>query len=178
MSSIIQKAKDFATNAHQNQTEKDVYKTPYIFHLQRVARLVQLSRGSEEEIASAWLHDTVEDTNVSIEDIKNEFGDQIAKIVDGLTDLPEWSKLPNMDRKLAQAARVSKESESVRRVKLADQISGGKLDARNTLYDITTRKQQFEGVTIVAQACKGVSEGLDNLFDEISIEIKWFLDHS
>ena len=178
MTSIIQKAKDFATIAHQNQTEKDVYKTPYIFHLQRVAKLVQLSGGSEEEIASAWLHDTIEDTTTTIEDIKNEFGNQIAKIVDGLTDLPEWSKLSDIDRKLAQAARVSEESKSVRRVKLADQISGGELDARNTLYDINTRRKLFEGVTIVAQACRGISEGLDNLFDEISIEIKWFFDHS
>ena len=178
MSSIIQKAKDFATKAHQTQTEKDLYKTPYIFHLQRVARLVQLSGGSEEEIAAAWLHDTVEDTNITIEDIKNEFGDQIAEIVNGLTDLPEWSKLSYMDRKRAQATRVSKESESVRRVKLADQISGGELDARNTLYNIDTRKQQFEGVTIVAKACEGVSEGLDSLFDEIFMEIKWFLNHS
>ena len=83
-----------------------------------------------------------------------------------------------VDKKNAQAERISKESESVRRVKLADQISGGELDAKNTLIDISIRKQKIEGVKKVAEACKGISVGLDALFDETYEEIIWFLDHS
>lgn len=57
-----EKAKLFAQKAHKSHTENNKYKTPYIFHLQKVAALVELSDGSENEIAAAWLHDTIEDT--------------------------------------------------------------------------------------------------------------------
>ena len=178
METLIEKAKRFAKEAHKNHTENDSLKTPYFFHLQRVARLVQLSGGTDDEIASAWLHDTVEDTDVTIEDIQKEFGDNIASIVDGLTDLLEWSKLSISEKKLAQAERISNENNSVKRVKLADQISGGELDAKNILMSKQERLERFEGVKKVANACKGVSQGLNNLFSEISEEIDWYLTNS
>ncbi len=178
METIIEKAKNFAKKAHKNHTENDNLKTPYFFHLQRVARLVQLSGGTDDEIASAWLHDTVEDTDVTIDDIRKEFGDNICYIVDGLTDLPEWSNLPTAERKSVQAERISKEGNSIKRVKLADQISGGELDARNLLLNRNERLERFEGVKKVANACKGVSQDLDNFFSEISEEIDWYLANS
>lgn len=175
---IIEKAKAFATKAHENHTESDKYKTPYIFHLQRVSAMVALSGGSEEEIASAWLHDTIEDTGTKLEDIEREFGADIAGIVNGLTDLPEWDSLSVADKKVAQAERISKESESVRRIKLADQISGGELDARNELLPIEKRREKLKGVNKVAEACSGVSKELDNLFDAVYMELDWFLNKS
>jgi (p)ppGpp synthase/HD superfamily hydrolase len=178
METLIEKAKQFAKEAHKNHTENDALKTPYYFHLQRVASLVQLSGGSEEEIASAWLHDTVEDTGVTIEDIEREFGKNIATIVNGLTDLPEWSSLPVGERKRKQAEKISKENESVRRVKIADQISGGELDARNTLMSKEERLERFEGVKKVANACRGVSKELDHLFASVSEEMAWLLANS
>ncbi len=105
METLVEKAKRFAKEAHKNHTEKDELKTPYFFHLQRVARLVQLSGGTDEEIAAAWLHDTVEDTSVTLEDIKRGFGENVAEIVDGLTDLPGWENLPITERKTIQAER-------------------------------------------------------------------------
>lgn len=108
MTTLIEKAKQFAKEAHKNHTESDAFKTPYYFHLQRVASLVQLSGGSEEEIAAAWLHDTVEDTGVTIEDIEREFGKHIATMVNGLTDSPEWKNLPVGERKAIQAEKFLK----------------------------------------------------------------------
>lgn len=178
MSTLIEKAKAYATEAHKNHTESDKYKTPYIFHLQRVSAMVALSGGSEEEIASAWLHDTIEDTGTTLEDIEREFGSNIAGIVNGLTDLPEWDNLSVMDKKLAQAERISKESESVRRIKLADQISGGELDARNELIPIEKRREKIKGVKKVAEACSGISKELDNLFSAVYMELDWFLHNS
>lgn len=178
MSTLIEKAKAFAKEAHKNHTESDKYKTPYIFHLQRVSAMVALSGGSEEEIASSWLHDTIEDTGTKLEDIERDFGSQIAGIVNGLTDLPEWDTLSVMDKKIAQAERISKESESVRRVKLADQISGGELDARNELIPIEKRREKLKGVKKVAEACSGVSKELDNLFNAVYMELDWFLNNA
>jgi len=175
METLIEKAKRFAKEAHKNHTEKDLLKTPYYFHLQRVARLVQLSGGSDDEIASAWLHDTVEDTNTTIEDIEKEFGNNIANIVNGLTDLPQWDNLTAEDKKIARAERISKESDSIKHVKLADQISGGELDAKNTLMSKEDRIKRFNGVKKVANVCKGVSKHLDNLFIEVNEEIDWYL---
>lgn len=175
---IIEKARVFATEAHKNHTESDKYKTPYIFHLQRVSALVALSGGSEDEIASAWLHDTIEDTDTTLENIEREFGANIAGIVNGLTDLPEWDSLSVMDKKVAQAERISKESESVRRVKLADQISGAELDARNELIPIEKRREKIKGVKKVAEACSGISNELDSLFNALYMELDWFLHNS
>lgn len=178
MDNVVKKAKEFAENAHKNHTEDDTLKTPYIFHLQKTATLVRLSGGSEDEIAAAWLHDTVEDTEVTLLDIIREFGDAIAEIVDGLTDLPEWKDLPFKERKKLQAERVSKESDSVRRVKIADQISGGELDARNVLFNKELRKEKLECVAGVARACNGVSMELDALFESVYQELVWFLNHT
>ena len=175
---LVEKAKDFATKAHKDHTENDKYKTPYIFHLQRTAALVELSGGLDEEIASAWLHDTVEDTNTTLEDIEKAFGSRVAEIVNGLTDLPEWNSLSTEDKKIAQAKRVSQESNSVRRVKLSDQISGGELDARNELIPIQERREKLKGVKKVAEECFGVSKELDNLFNAMYSELGWFLSES
>lgn len=175
---IIEKAKDFATKAHRNHTESDSLKTPYIFHLQRFASLVALSGGSDEEIASAWLHDTIEDTGTKLEDIERDFGSKVAEIVNGLTDLPEWDSLSVTDKKIAQAERISKESESVCRIKLADQISGGELDARNELILIEKRREKLKGVKKVTEACSGISKEFDNLFNAVYMELDWFLNNA
>ena len=177
MENLVQKAQVFAEKAHQNHTENDSLKTPYIFHLRRVAALVALSGGSDEEIAAAWLHDTIEDTNVTLKDIEREFGGAVARIVSGLTDLPEWENLEVLEKKKAQAERISKESDSVKRVKICDQMSGGELDAHNDLLGKEHRKTKLEGVELVAQACADVSPELDELFEAIYEECKWYLEH-
>lgn len=176
MENLVQKAQAFAEKAHQNHTENDSLKTPYIFHLRRVAALVELSGGSNEEIAAAWLHDTIEDTSVSFEDIEREFGGAVAGIVRGLTDLPGWDNLEVFEKKKAQAGRISKESNSVKRVKICDQMSGGELDAHNELLGKAYRKTKLEGVRLVAQACAGVSVELDKLFEAVYQECKWYLE--
>ncbi len=177
MENLVQKAQAFAEKAHQNHTENDTLKTPYIFHLRRVAALVALSGGSDEEIAAAWLHDTVEDTSTTLTQIEQEFGDIVAGVVNGLTDLPEWDSLEAFEKKKAQAERISKESDSVKRVEICDQMSGGELDARNDLLGKEHRKTKLEGVKLVAQACADVSPELDELFEAIYEECKWYLEH-
>jgi (p)ppGpp synthase/HD superfamily hydrolase len=163
---LIKKAADFATKAHEGQVEKDIAKTPYILHSKKVAELVALSGGSKEEIASAWLHDVVEDTPIIIEIIEQEFNSEIAKIVKGLTDLPSFSELSVEQRKQKQADHIAMENDSVRRVKLADQISAIELDGYNTLLDSDHRIAYLKGAKKIADKCKGISPFLDDLFTE------------
>ena len=147
---IITKAKELAEQAHKDHVRNDETKTPYILHLAEVVELVTESGGSEEEIVAGWLHDVVEDTPTT-----------------GLTDLPEWLTLTLQERKLKQAERVAHESASVKRVKLADQVSNiqivgmGNLNfvmAENYAYLDTARK--------IAEVCQGISPYLDKLFIE------------
>lgn len=162
---VVTKAKEFAAHAHKDHVRNDEKKTPYIFHLEEVAELVKDSGGSEQEIAAAWLHDSVEDTETTIQDIKKEFGDEITEIVAGVTDLPEWSSLSLEERKTKQAERVARESNSIKRVKLADQSSNVKIVG--SLNDNFTLDEKFiyiDAAKRIARACKGVSPFLDKLF--------------
>ena len=68
--------KEFALNAHRYQTRKGKI-TPYSFHLYLVNNILESLTEDPDIIATGWLHDTVEDTDVSMEDIKREFNDEI-----------------------------------------------------------------------------------------------------
>ena len=88
---LIRKALDIAIDAHSSQTRKSG--KPYIFHPISVAKIVASKIGLDaQSIASALLHDVVEDTKYSIEKIEEIFGKEIAKIVDGLTKISKLKK--------------------------------------------------------------------------------------
>lgn len=165
MDNLVVRAEAFATKAHEGQTEKDGAKTPYIHHVKKVAELVATSGGTPTEIAAAWLHDVVEDTNISLETIEKEFGADVAHIVSALTDLPEYANLPTAERKQKQADHIAKTSSSARRVKLADQISAIELDSKNELIDKETRRDYVRGCRKIADSCKGITPPLDEKFD-------------
>jgi len=88
MESLAQTALVFATAAHAAVGQMRKYTDdPYIVHPIRVATTVAKFGGTDEMIAAAYLHDVVEDTGVSINDIQDMFGPAVALIVDGLTDV-------------------------------------------------------------------------------------------
>jgi (p)ppGpp synthase/HD superfamily hydrolase len=85
MNSLIDTASAFAINAHGSQTRKDGV-TPYHEHLKNVVeKLKEYEITDTETLASAWLHDVVEDTDVTFDDIRKLFGDKVAGYVDILT---------------------------------------------------------------------------------------------
>ena len=83
---IIERAFNFARNAHRGVRRRSG--EPYILHPIAVARIVceEIGLGSTS-ICAALLHDVVEDTEYTVEDIRNIFGDKIAQIVEGLTKI-------------------------------------------------------------------------------------------
>lgn len=164
---IVTKAKEFASEVHKDHVRNDEVKTPYIFHLEEVAELIKESGGSDLEIAAGWLHDTVEDTQTTIEDIFREFGKEIGDIVEGVTDLLEWLPLPLEERKAKQAERVAVESSSIRRVKLADQTSNVRIvGLANDNFPMDIKFIYIDSAKRIAEACRGVSPYLDTLFAE------------
>src|SRR6476661_2914435 len=84
--SSIRRAFEIAVEAHRDMRRKSG--EPYILHPLAVARIVveEIGLGVRSTICSL-LHDTVEDTDISLEDVQKEFGGEIAKIVDGLTKI-------------------------------------------------------------------------------------------
>lgn len=108
----------FATKAHEGQVRKYTGE-PYIQHCIAVCRLVEEYGGSTEMCAAALLHDTVEDCDVSIDDIQREFGDTVAEYVWYLTKPPVFvgnrAKRKEMDR-----ARLREAPVEVRLIKIMD----------------------------------------------------------
>lgn len=83
---IVQKAFDFANSAHQGIRRRSG--EPYIIHPLEVAKIVVTDIGlGYKSIATALLHDVVEDTDYTVEDIRNLFGEKIASLVEGLTKI-------------------------------------------------------------------------------------------
>lgn len=88
---IIKRAKNFATDKHQNQKRKFTNE-PYIVHSQSVANLVEKYGGDINMIAAAWLHDTLEDTDTTLDELKDHFNNNITQYVLELTSEPIQDK--------------------------------------------------------------------------------------
>ena len=82
---IVEKALVFAVNAHSGQRRKGS-DTPYILHPAEVAAIAATMTDDEELLAACILHDTVEDTDTTAEDIRRAFGDRVADFVAGDTE--------------------------------------------------------------------------------------------
>lgn len=114
---VVQKAFDFANEAHKNVRRRSG--EPYILHPIAVAKIVVNDIGlGYKSIAAALLHDVVEDTAYTTDDIRNLFGDKIASLVDGLTKIK--NVLDNQDRrnKSADAHPESMQAENFKRILL------------------------------------------------------------
>src|SRR5690606_5102315 len=86
----LRRAFEIAVEAHRHQRRKSG--EPYILHPLAVAKIVASEIGlGTTSVLCALLHDTVEDTEVTLQDIKREFGDEITAIIDGLTKINKIS---------------------------------------------------------------------------------------
>jgi (p)ppGpp synthase/HD superfamily hydrolase len=86
--SLIDRAKTYAIEAHRRIDHRRKYTClPYEMHLKAVAELVTSVTDDPVTIAAAWLHDTVEDTPVTIEEVEDQFGAEVAALVADMTDI-------------------------------------------------------------------------------------------
>jgi len=117
---LIDKAKMFAEVAHAGQTRK-YSDDPYITHPIRVSEIVAHNQGTDEMIAAALLHDVVEDTPVTHDEILDKFGADVSDLVFGLTDV-DLSMGNRKTRKALDRDRIASSSADVQLIKLADFI--------------------------------------------------------
>ena len=121
---MVERARVFATAAHAavGQTRKYTFE-PYIVHPAEVASIVATVPHTEAMIAAAWLHDTVEDTGVTIEVIRAEFGAEVAELVGWLTDVSRPEHGNRAHRKALDRAHSAMAPGEAQTVKLADLIA-------------------------------------------------------
>ena len=119
----FEKALVYATRLHANQVRKGT-KVPYLSHLLSVAALVIENGGDEDQAIAALLHDAVEDQGGKprLEEIRQMFGNKVARIVDGCTDAYNFPKPPWRERKENYLLRLREEPPEVRLVSLADKV--------------------------------------------------------
>jgi guanosine-3',5'-bis(diphosphate) 3'-pyrophosphohydrolase len=162
------KALAFAAHKHKDQRRKDVDASPYINHPISLADIL-CNEGhitDIETICGALLHDTVEDTETTAEELEREFGKTISNIVMDVTD---DKTLPKAARKQAQIDHAAYISEKAKLVKLADKISNLRdvLDNSPTDWSLERRQEYFDWAYKVIDQIRGTHTGLEALFDEI-----------
>ena len=133
----------FATNAHSGQVRKYTGE-PYIFHPFEVANLLSKFTTDEDMICAAILHDTVEDTDATIEDIEREFGSLVAKHVDGLTDVSKPEDGNRKARKAIDLSHTASQPLEVKVIKLFDLISNTKsIKKHDPKFWVTYKKEKL-----------------------------------
>ena len=118
--SRITEARSLATERQEGQFRKGSARLPYVVHCEEVAALVARYGGSEDAIVAAWLHDIVEDTDTTAEEIRARFGKAVASIVLEVTDDPGLGKEVARAQQVLSAPRKSLEAALI---KAADQAS-------------------------------------------------------
>lgn len=119
---LDQRALAFAKERHKDQTRK-YNKEPYINHCIAVAELVKESfLWSEEMVAAAYLHDVIEDTNTTKEELEKEFGNEVASLVDMLTNVSTLKDGCREIRKAIERHHISRACDDAKTIKLADII--------------------------------------------------------
>ena len=122
MESIVDRALAFATIAHGEQKRK-YSGEPYIVHPIEVMEIVKTVPHDEAMLAAALLHDVVEDTDVTLEEINQAFGEDVASLVDDLTDVSKPEDGNRKIRKALDREHSANSSARAQTVKLADLIS-------------------------------------------------------
>ena len=165
---ILLKALAFAAHKHKDQRRRDVDASPYINHPISLADILcnEAHITDIETICGALLHDTVEDTETTAEELEEAFGKAIRDIVMDVTDDENLSKA---SRKQAQIDHAAQISDKVKLVKLADKISNLRDVVNNAPADwsLARRQEYFDWARKVIDQLRGAHPGLEALFDEV-----------
>ena len=162
---LLMKALSFAANKHRNQFRKGSVPIPYINHPIAVADLiVRIGKIHDEAtIAAALLHDTVEDTETTFDDLEAEFGPEISKLVAELTDN---KKLPKEERKRLQIEHAPSLSPRARIVKLADKTCNLRDVAQDPPkgWPLQRKQEYFDWAKSVVDQIRNTNPALENAF--------------
>lgn len=131
--SLVDKAIIYAVNAHKGVPRRG-RDFPYIVHPLEALTIVATMTSEPELLAAAVLHDVVEDTDFTVEDIRAEFGDRVAELVDAETEKHDQSRSREeswLDRKKAALEDLRRAGRDVKIVALGDKLSNMRAIARD-----------------------------------------------
>lgn len=163
---LILKCVNFAAVKHKNQRRLDVDETPYINHPIGVAYILTSEANVQDPdvLLAALLHDTVEDTDTTFEEIEFHFGETVRKIVQEVTD---DKSLPKMERKRLQIVHAATSSFKAKLVKLADKLYNLR-DLQQALpkgWSEERRREYFIWSKKVVDNLRGTNQALENALD-------------
>jgi guanosine-3',5'-bis(diphosphate) 3'-pyrophosphohydrolase len=164
---LVFEAAALAARRHTGQQRKGRGNEPYVNHLAEVANLLSIAtEGTDAElVAAGWLHDTIEDTATTQQELAGIFGERVAALVAEVTD---DMSLPKNERRQKQIADAPMKSSSAKLIKIADKIS----NIRARIVPQPTEEERDDLIDYVAwaekvvQGCRGVNAVLDRMFDE------------
>ncbi len=160
----VLRAAMFAAEKHRTQRRKDI-DTPFINHpLQLAYILVQADIEDPVVLASALLHDTIEDTNTTHDEIEIVFGHEVANIVAECSDDKSLNKLERKQAQIDHAARISHKAKLV---KLADKIANvSDIDgAPPAGWSLERKREYFDWAKQVVDQMRGAHAALEARFD-------------
>jgi GTP diphosphokinase / guanosine-3',5'-bis(diphosphate) 3'-diphosphatase len=164
---LLIRATAFAAHKHRNQRRKDVDESPYINHPVALADVLANEGNVDDEavLIAAILHDTIEDTETSREELINQFGQAIADIVGEVTD---DKSLPKAERKRLQVEHAPHISEGAKLVKLADKICNLRDIAASppASWSLERKREYFDWAKSVVNGLRGVHPVLEGVFDK------------
>jgi (p)ppGpp synthase/HD superfamily hydrolase len=162
----VLKAADAAAHWHVHQRRKGAAEEPYMNHLLEVATLVAEATGGGDPglVAAALLHDAIEDQEVPRSVIAEGFGEDVAQLVEEVTD---DKTLPKAERKRLQIENAGKKSQRAKILKLADQTSNLRAVAASPPPDwsVKRRLEYIDWARRVSKGLAGVSERLEQEFE-------------
>jgi guanosine-3',5'-bis(diphosphate) 3'-pyrophosphohydrolase len=163
---LLLRALAFAAHKHRDQRRKDPEASPYINHPIALADVL-VNEGAVRDVevlCAALLHDTVEDTATTLQELQEVFGARVARIVAEVTD---DQKLPKAERKRLQVERAAGLSPEAKLVKLADKICNLRDVAERppASWDLARRREYFDWAKRVVDGLRGAHPALEASFD-------------
>ncbi|MGC1179363.1 MAG: HD domain-containing protein [Methyloceanibacter sp.] len=155
----------FASLKHSQQRRKDADASPYINHPIALVSILAVEAGINERdtLCAALLHDTIEDTDTSVEELVEAFGGPVASLVQEVTD---DKRLPKTERKLRQVEHAAHLNPKARSVKLADKIANLRdvADSPPVNWPLARRQEYFDWAKQVVDQIADPPPGLLSLF--------------
>lgn len=163
----ITRALDFVARKHVAQRRKGKNEEPYVNHLIEVANLLAQATGGADPalVVAGALHDVIEDTDVTPEELARAFGAEITALVLEVTD---DKALSYAERKRLQVETAARLSTRAKLIKLADKTSNLRslVASPPKLWDGARRREYARWSRAVAVHCFGLNAALDRAFEE------------
>ncbi|OAF19080.1 HD domain-containing protein [Bradyrhizobium neotropicale] len=164
---LISEAAELATRRHNGMARKGRGNEPYINHLAEVANLLAAATdGADAElVAAGWLHDSIEDTDTTRQELAQKFSERVAALVVECTD---DMSLPKAERRRRQVVDAPRKSAGARLIKIADKISniGARIHSEPTPEEREDLVDYLSFSEKVVAGCRGTNVVLDRIFDE------------